>query len=167
MENDFVIVGPAADPARVRGMDDAAGALAHIAQAAAPFLSRGDESGTHQKELELRRAGGVLAGGPGYREAGQGMGQVLRAASELGAYALCDRATFTTMSAGVELEVLVEGDSRLLNVYSVIVVADAREPDGARAFADWLTSEAGLGIIGAYGVERFGAPLFRPASPTS
>ncbi len=167
MENDFVIVGPAADPARVRGMDDAVAALARIAQAAAPFLSRGDESGTHQKELQLRKAGGAPAGGPGYREAGQGMGEVLRAASALGAYALSDRATFTNMSAGLELEVLVEGDPRLLNVYSVIVVADAREPEGARAFTDWLTSEAGLRVIAGYGVESFGVPLFHPASPTN
>ncbi len=167
MENDFVIVGPAADPAGVRGMTDAAAALARIAAAGATFISRGDESGTHQKERALREAGSVPAGGAGYREAGQGMGQVLRAASELGAYTLCDRATFTNLQGALRLDVLVEGDPRLLNVYSVIVVDRAREPQAARAIADWLTSETGRRVIGAYGVERFGAPLFRPAPATA
>lgn len=165
MENDFVIVGPADDPAEVQGMTDAAAALARIAAVGATFISRGDESGTHQKELALREAGSVPAGGSGYREAGQGMGQVLRAASDLGAYALCDRATFTNLRETLRLDVLVEGDPRLLNVYHVIVVERAREPEAARAFADWLTSEDGRRVIGAYGVERFGAPLFHPAPP--
>ncbi len=167
MENDFVIVGPAADPAAVRGMKDAAAALAQIAAVGATFVSRGDESGTHQKEIALREMGGAPAGGPAYREAGEGMGQVLRAASELGAYTLCDRATFTNLKETLRLDVLVEGDPRLLNVYSVIVADRARQPEAARAFADWLTSEAGRRAIESYGVERFGAPLFRPAPPSA
>lgn len=166
MENDFVIVGPAADPAGVHGMKDAAAALARIAAVGARFISRGDESGTHQKELSLREAGAAPAGGPGYREAGEGMGQVLRAASELGAYTLCDRATLTNLRETLLLDVLVEGDPRLLNIYHVIIVNQAREAEGARAFADWLTSESGRRVIGRYGLERFGASLFRPA-PTS
>ncbi len=166
MENDFVIVGPAADPAEVRGMRDAAAALARIAAVEATFISRGDESGTHQKELALREAASAPAAGPGYREAGEGMGQVLRAASELGAYTLCDRATFTHLGETLRLDVLVEGDPRLLNVYHVIVATRAREPQAAVAFADWLASESGRRVIGGYGVERFGAPLFRPV-PTS
>ncbi len=167
MENDFVIVGPAADPAGVRGSADAAAALSRIAVVGATFISRGDESGTHRKELALRKAATALAAGPGYREAGQGMGQVLRAASELGAYTLCDRATFTNLKETLRLDVLVEGDPRLLNVYHVIVTTRAREPEAAHAFADWLASEAGRRVIAAYGVERFGAPLFLPASPSA
>lgn len=162
MENDFVIVGPPADPARVRGMNDAAGALTRIAAAGAPFLSRGDDSGTHRRELELRSGAGLAAGGRGYRELGQGMGEVLRAASDLGAYTLCDRGTYLNLRENLELEVLVEGDPRLLNVYHVIVVAGARESEAAHAFAEWLTSETGQRAIAAYGTQRFGQPLFRP-----
>jgi tungstate transport system substrate-binding protein len=162
MENDFVIVGPAVDPAGVRGMPDAAMALARIAESGASFLSRGDDSGTHVKELALREAAGIPPGEAGYREAGQGMGAVLRAATDMGAYALSDRATFLNLSATLDLEVLIEGDPRLRNVYSVIRVAGAREPDGAVAFVDWLTSAAGREVIAVYGVERFGVPLYRP-----
>ncbi len=164
MENDFVIAGPASDPAGVRGMKDAVSALARIAEQGALFLSRADDSGTHRKELELREISGLAAGGPGYREMGQGMGAVLRAGSDLGAYTLCDRATYTNLSATLDLEVLVEGDPRLLNVYSVLLVAEVREPEGALALIDWLTSAEGRNVIGSYGIERFGAPLFRPAS---
>ncbi len=163
MENDFVIVGPQSDPAGIRAMPDAAAALARIAEAGASFLSRGDDSGTHVKELSLRQAAGIPAGGAEYREMGQGMGAVLRAAADLDAYALSDRATFLNLSATLDLEVLVESDPRLRNVYSVIRVAGARELDGALAFADWLTSAAGRKIIAAYGVERFGVALYRPA----
>jgi tungstate transport system substrate-binding protein len=164
MENDFVIVGPLSDPAGIRGMNDAGGALAGLAMVGATFLSRGDDSGTHRRELELRSGAGSAPGGSGYRETGQGMGAVLRAASELAAYTLCDRATFMNLGETLELEVMVEGDPRLLNVYSVIQVADARQPDGARAFADWLRSDAGRRSIAAYGRERFGASLFKPIS---
>ncbi len=164
MENDFVIAGLPADPAGIRGLDDAALALARIAERRALFLSRGDGSGTHHKELELRAAMGLGAGGPGYREVGQGMGAVLRAASDLGAYTLSDRATFLNLSETLDLEVLVEGDPRLLNVYSVIEVADAREPEGARAFAEWLMSGAGRRAVATYGADRFGVSLFRPTS---
>ncbi|KPK80306.1 MAG: hypothetical protein AMS25_09420 [Gemmatimonas sp. SM23_52] len=161
MENDFVIVGPPSDAARVRGMTDAASALARIAVAGALFLSRGDDSGTHRKELELRSGAGLAAGGRGYRELGQGMGEVLRAASDLGAYTLCDRGTYLNLRGTLELEVLVEGDPRLLNVYHVIVVAGARESEAAHASAEWLTSEVGQRAIAMYGTERFGQPLFR------
>ncbi|UCC73582.1 MAG: substrate-binding domain-containing protein [Gemmatimonadota bacterium] len=162
MENDFVIAGPPSDPAGIRPVHDAALALVHIAEAGTPFLSRGDDSGTHRKELDLRAEAGLSAGGAGYREAGQGMGAVLRAASDLGAYALCDRATFLNLSETLELEILVEGDPRLLNVYSVVEVARARQPEGARAFAEWMRSAAGRRAIASYGSERLGVPLFRP-----
>ncbi|MGD2217237.1 MAG: substrate-binding domain-containing protein [Gemmatimonadales bacterium] len=162
MENDFVIVGPPSDPAAIGPLDDAVVALARIAAAGALFLSRGDDSGTHRKELELRAEAGLGVGGPGYREVGQGMGAVVRAASELGAYTLCDRATYLNLSETLNLEILVEGDPRLRNVYSVIQVARAAQPDGARAFAEWIASDAGRQAIAGYGRERFGLSLFRP-----
>ena len=162
MENDFVIAGPASDPAGVGGMRDAPEALARIGASEALFISRGDESGTHRKELELREILGRGATGPGYREMGEGMGSVLRAASELGAYTLCDRATFRNMEETLDLEILVEGDPRLLNIYHVIVAAGSQEPEAARAFAEWLQSEEGRRVIDDYGREQFGEPLFRP-----
>jgi len=164
MQNDFVIAGPPSDPAGVGGMLDAPEALARIAGAEASFLSRGDESGTHRKEMELRSALGPAASGPGYREMGEGMGSVLRAASELGAYTLCDRATFRNLEETLDLEILVEGDPRLLNIYHVIVTAGSQEPQGSRAFAEWLQSAEGRRVIDDYGRERFGEPLFRPTS---
>ena len=164
MENDFIIVGPPADPAGLRGMSDAAAGLARLAQAGASFLSRGDDSGTHRKELELWAEAGRSPGGPGYREAGEGMAAVLRAASDLGAYALCDRATYVNLRETLDLDVLVEGDPRLYNVYHVIVVAAAREAEAAEAFARWLTSEDGQAAIARYGAKRFGSPLFYPAA---
>lgn len=161
MENDFVIVGPASDPAGIRGMTDAAAALGRVAGSDATFLSRGDESGTHQKELALRETD---PRGSGYREMGQGMGAVLRAASDQAAYTLVDRATFSVMARTLDLEILVEGDPRLRNVYSVIVVADARMPEGALAFANWLTSTEGTSLIGSYGADRFSGALFQPVT---
>lgn len=164
MENDFIIVGPAADPAGIRGMSDAARASARLAQTGESFVSRGDDSGTHRKELQLWAAVGRAPGGPGYREAGEGMAAVLRAASDLGAYALCDRATYLNLRETLELDVLVEGDPRLYNVYHVIVVAAAREAGAAEAFVRWITSDAGQAAIAAYGRQRFGSPLFNPAA---
>ncbi|UCF20785.1 MAG: substrate-binding domain-containing protein [Gemmatimonadota bacterium] len=162
MQNDFLIVGPPADPAAVRGRTDAVDALAAIASAGAAFFSRGDESGTHRKELELRETGGIPAGGRGYRESGEGMGAVLRAASETGAYTLVDRATYLNLRDLVDLVILVEGDPRLLNVYSVLVTKNARQPEAARTFADWLTSQNGRSAIAAYGTDLFGRSLFQP-----
>ncbi len=164
MENDFVIVGPASDPADIRGMSDAPAALARIAEEDAAFYSRGDESGTHRKELDLRRSVGIPAGGTGYSEVGEGMESLLRAASEKGAYALSDRATYLNLRAALELEILVESDPRLRNVYSVTLVAEPRNPGAARAFIGWITAEEGQRIIGAYGRERFDAPLYHPAA---
>jgi tungstate transport system substrate-binding protein len=167
MHNDFVIVGPRSDPAAVRGMRDAAAAFARIAAANAPFLSRGDDSGTHRKELEVWSAAQVDSRGTGYREEGEGIAAVLRAASELGAYTIADRGTFLNLRETLDLEILVEGDPRLLNVYHVIVPTRSTQPDAARAFADWITSDEGQEAIGAYGKERFGRPLFRPSAGES
>lgn len=164
MQNDFVVVGPAADPAGVGGMSDAAAALVRVAHAGGTFLSRGDDSGTHRKELQLWAEAGRRPGGPGYREVGDGMAALLRAASGLGAYALCDRATYMNLRATLDLEILVEGDPRLLNVYHVIVVAAAREAEAAEAFARWITSAEGQSAIAAYGKDRFDSPLFYPSA---
>jgi tungstate transport system substrate-binding protein len=162
MYNDFVIVGPVEDPASACGLLDAPSALACIARHGSPFISRGDDSGTHARERELWSAAGVEPSGEWYREAGQGMGAVLMMASEKGAYTLSDRGTFLSLRDRLRLEVVVEGDPRLLNQYSVIVVRDASNLEGARVFADWMTSAAGQWTIGVFGVERFGRRLFEP-----
>lgn len=165
MENDFVIVGPASDPAGIAGMRDAPAALARIAEEDAAFFSRGDESGTHRKELQLRRAVGIPAGGTGYSEVGEGMASLLRVASQRRGYALSDRATFLNLRDRLELRILVEGDPRLRNIYSITLVTDARSPTVARAFMDWATSESGQRIIEGYGRERFGRSLYEAAGP--
>lgn len=162
MYNDFVIVGPALDPAGIRGLDDAARALGRIAAAQATFVSRGDQSGTHMRELALWRAAGIHPTGSWYVDAGQGMGEVLGIASELGAYTLTDRGTYLFLSERLALDVLVEGDPRLRNEYSVILVARAANPEAARAFHEWIRGPAAQALIGEYGVDRFGRPLFTP-----
>jgi tungstate transport system substrate-binding protein len=169
MVNDFVIVGPRSDPAGVRGTRDAPAALAKLAAAKAPFASRGDSSGTHQKELRLWRDAGIdpkAASGTWYRETGSGMGALLNTAVGMGAYALTDRATWDAFANRGDLEVLVEGDPRLENPYSVILVASAKhahvKADAARRFADWLVSPAGQSAIGAF--TRNGRPLFHPSA---
>ena len=167
MHNDFVIVGPPADPAAVRGVPRAAEALRKIAAAGAMFVSRGDNSGTHQVELALwQQAGLAPAGRPWYLESGQGMGATLRLASEKRAYTLSDRGTYLANQADLELAILAEGDAALLNVYHVIVVNPARWPQvnhaGATAFADFLRAPATQEIIRTFGVDRYGRPLFVP-----
>ena len=166
MHNDFVLVGPASDPARVRGRTPVT-ALQAIYTAKAAFVSRGDDSGTNVKELALWKSAGLdLAGQPWYIETGQGQGATLTIASEKEAYALTDRATFLAYHANLDTEILVEGDPNLLNVYHVITVNPARWPEinlaGARAFADFITSPAGQAIIRDFGLEQYGQPLFFP-----
>lgn len=162
MFNDFVIVGPGDDPAAVRGLSDAASALARIAGAGALFISRGDNSGTHNKERELWSAAGMEPRGDWYLEVGQGMGGVLMIASELAAYTLTDRGTYLSFAERLRLAVLVEGDPALRNQYSVILVRGAANFDGARAFTDWITSPEAQMLIGQFGVEPFGRALFAP-----
>jgi len=169
MHNDFVVVGPAGDPAKVRGSRSAAEALKKVASAGATFLSRGDGSGTHSKEKGLWKAAGLdPEGQPWYQQTGLGMGETLNVASEKGAYALTDRGTLLARgkSRPLALEVLVEGEPQLLNVYHVIEVSPARWPKvnaaGARAFADFLVSPRTQRRIGEFGLDRFGAPLFTP-----
>ena len=167
MYNDFVLIGPEDDPAGLGGTDDAGTALARIAEARAPFVSRGDDSGTHRKERALWAAAGIdaeAASGTWYRETGQGMGATLNMAAGMGAYALTDRATWLGFANREGLTVLAEGDPALFNQYGVIPVSpehcEAVNAGGARALADWLTSPAGQAAIAAH--ERGGAQLFFP-----
>ncbi len=170
MYNDFVIVGPAEDPAGVAGMEDAQEALARIAEAEAPFASRGDDSGTNRKEMSLWSDTGTdptSASGGWYRETGSGMGATLNAGIGMGAYVLTDRATWISFGNRQDYEILVEGDDDLYNQYGVIPVNPEECPsvnaEGARAFADWLLSPEGQQTIGAYRVD--GQQLFFPNAP--
>ncbi len=163
MHNDFVLIGPRADPAKIRGAKSAE-AMKKIAAARAVFLSRGDESGTHAKEKDLWSKAAVTPGGSWYQSTGQGMGETLRVASEKAAYTLSDRATYLTQRGTLALEVLSEGDPGLLNVYHVIEMTkkagDRVQPDGAKAFADWIVAPPAQRLIGAFGRAKFGQPLF-------
>ena len=164
MHNDFVVVGPARDPAGVRAAGSAAEALKRIATARAVFVSRGDDSGTHKKERALWRAAGMDPGGAWYREAGQGMGAVLRMADELRAYTLADRGTYLAMKDKLDLVILYAGDPALMNPYHVIAVNPKRHPhvkyDLARRFIAYLTGPEAQKIIADYRVG--GEPLFVP-----
>ncbi|MDQ7792880.1 MAG: substrate-binding domain-containing protein [bacterium] len=159
MYNDFVLVGPPTDPAGTRGLAPRA-ALAAIA-GEATFVSRGDRSGTHQKELALWAEAGVSPAGAWYLETGQGMGSTLLIASEKQAYTLADRGTFLA-TANLDLVVLVEKYAALLNFYGVIQVTGAADAAGAEAYCDFITSPQGQAIINEFGVDRYGQPLFFP-----
>jgi len=168
MYNDFVIVGPKEDPASVRGVTDTAAALAKIAEAEAPFASRGDESGTHSKEKAIWKKANIEPSGDWYFSLGQGMGETLTFANEKGAYALTDRGTYLSRKEGLELPILVEGDPILFNPYGVIAVNPEKWPhvkyDLAVKFIEWLTSVETQEKIAAFGVDKFGQPLFYPDS---
>ena len=167
MFNDFVITGPAADPARIAGLGDTAEALRRIAAARAPFISRGDRSGTHAAELRLWQLAGIdPASGRGqwYREVGQGMGPALNTAAAQGAYVLADRGTWLSFRNRQDQRILIEGDTRLFNQYGVMLVNAQRHPhvkaaDGQR-FIDWLVSSAGQAAIASYRIN--GEQLFFP-----
>lgn len=165
--NHFTIVGPASDPAGVRRAASASDALRRIAQTGQPFVSRGDSSGTHYRELALWRAAGGRLGWLRYVESGQGMAATLLIADERRAYTLSDRATFGALGQRLALVPLRGRDAELLNVYHVIEVnprgRSRVNAAGARAFADWLTSPAVQDVLEAFGRERFGEPLFVPA----
>jgi len=168
MHNDFVIVGPAGDAAGIRGGRDAAAALARIANARATFASRGDESGTHAKELALWEAARVARprGEGWYLETGQGMSATLTIATEKSAYTLADRGTWLAVADRERLPLMVEGDERLFNVYHVIVVNPARHPrvnaEGARRLRAFLLAAETQRQIGEFGRDRYGQPLFTP-----
>jgi tungstate transport system substrate-binding protein len=167
MYNDFVLIGPASDPAKVRGEKDITVALQKIAKAKAVFASRGDDSGTHKKELGLWRAAKIdikAVGGNWYRETGSGMGAALNTASGLNAYILSDRATWVAFKNKGKLALLVEGDKRLFNQYGVILVNPKKHPhvnvkDG-QAFVSWVTSPDGQKTIASFRVK--GLQLFFP-----
>jgi len=167
MYNDFVLLGPKSDPAKVAGTNDIVRALQKIKAARAPFVSRGDRSGTHFAELELWKAAGVDIAedkGPWYRETGSGMGPALNAAAAMNAYVLADRGTWLSFRNRGELAIAVEGDQRLFNQYGVILVNPARHPHVKRAaaqrFIDWLVSAEGQQAIAAYRID--GEQLFFP-----
>lgn len=184
MYNDFVILGPAADPAGIKGMTDAGAAFLKIAETQSPFISRGDNSGTHTKEQSIWTASGLTLieaadvdpakpykrpEGDWYQSVGQGMGAVLTIANEQQAYTLSDRATYLARQLeGTELEILVEGDSRLFNPYGVIEVNPEKCPAvnaaGAHAFVEWMTSLETQTLISQFGVDQFGQSLFIPDS---
>jgi tungstate transport system substrate-binding protein len=165
MHNDFVLVGPADDPAGIRGADGAE-AVRRIAAAQAVFVSRGDESGTNVKERDLWTTAGIAPAGAWYQSTGQGLGATLRVAEEKAGYTLTDRATFLALRDTLTLAVLSEGDAALLNVYHVIEMTrragDRVRPDGAEAFASWIVSPPAQQLIGGFGMVRFGEPLFTP-----
>ena len=167
MHNDFVLIGPAGDPAGIRTAKTSAEAFKKISQSGALFLSRGDNSGTHAKEKGLWKAAAIAPDGQKwYQQTGLGMGQTLHIAAEKKGYTLTDRATYLALKKGLGLAILVEGDARLLNIYHVIEVNPAKWPrvnaPAAKAFADFIVSKAAQDRIGTFGVDKFGAPLFFP-----
>jgi tungstate transport system substrate-binding protein len=166
MYNDFVLIGPAKDPAGIKGQPKAAEALRRIASSGAPFVSRGDKSGTHSLELALWKQAGIEPKGSWYLESGQGMGQTLLVANEKKAYALTDRGTYLAFQKRVTLPILMERDRALLNIYSVMEVNPANGPRvnaaGGKAFADFMVSPEVQAVVKTFGVEKFGQPLFVP-----
>lgn len=168
MHNDFLIVGPSRDPAGIRAMTDAVGALRRIAERAQVFVSRGDQSGTHKLEQKLWRIAGVQLPDPRswYVEAGHGMGETLQMADEKHAYTITDRATYLAWRDRLQLATLVEGDPLLYNVYHVLELNPRNAPRinlaGGKAFADFLVAPATQALIGEFGKARFGQRLFIP-----
>jgi tungstate transport system substrate-binding protein len=166
MHNDFVIVGPSADPAGIRGISSPVSALTKIAMAQSNFVSRGDDSGTHKKELMMWETGGLTPAGNWYLQSGQGMGATLKITSEKQGYTLTDRATYLAQQDVLDLDIIVEGDASLLNVYHTMIVNPETWPnvneEGARSWIDFLSRADTQLIIGEFGVEQFGQPLFFP-----
>ena len=167
MHNDFIIVGPEDDPAGIGGEKSATAAIKAVFEAGSPFISRGDESGTHRLELKLwEKAGLSPRGRPWYEESGQGMGATLQIANQRKAYTISDRGTYLSQRKNLDLVVPVEGDPLLLNVYHVMAVNPERfgrvNGEGARAFVEFMASEEAQEIIRTFGFAEFGEPLFVP-----
>jgi tungstate transport system substrate-binding protein len=167
MHNDFIIVGPASDPSGVKGSADTNAAMTAMSSGAAPFMSRGDDSGTHTFEKNLWKAAGIdPVGQSWYEETGQGMGATLQVADQRGGYTLTDRATYLAQRDNLDLEIMFEDDPAMLNYYHVIVVNPEKHPDvnstAAQAFADFLVSDEVQQIIAEFGVDQYGEPLFFP-----
>jgi tungstate transport system substrate-binding protein len=166
MYNDFVIIGPADDPAKIRGDAKAIEALRRIAASESRFVSRGDKSGTHTLELALWKQAGIEPRGAWYIESGQGMGQTLGIANDRRAYTMTDRGTWLAFGKRVDLPILVEKDRPLLNIYSVMEVNPANGPRvnaaGGKAFADFMLAPDTQAVVKTFGVDRYGQPLFVP-----
>jgi len=167
MHNDYIIVGPAEDAAKIKGTKSSAESFKKVASAKALFLSRGDNSGTHSKEKAIWKASGINPEGEKwYQQTGLGMGQTLNVTAEKKGYTLADRGTYLALKKNLGLDILVERDAILLNVYHVIEVNPAKWPKvnvpGGKAFADFMVSNETQGIIKTFGVEKFGSPLFFP-----
>ncbi len=167
MHNDFIIVGPGADAAKIKGVKSSTEALKQIAMANALFISRGDNSGTNSQEKKLWKAAGVNPENQKwYQQTGLGMGQTLNVTSEKKGYTLADRGTYLAMKKNLALNILVEGDAALLNIYHVIEVNSTKWPkangEGAKAFAEFMVSKRTQEIIKSFGVDKFGSPLFFP-----
>jgi len=164
MHNDYVVVGPVADPAGVKSLGNVNNVLKAIAGKGATFVSRGDDSGTHKMELKLWKVAEITPEGEWYLETGQGMGDTLRIASEKEGYTLTDRATYLANKDTLSLDILYEGDAGLLNIYHVITVNPDKWPkvnaEGAAAFKDFMISADTQTIIGEFGADEFGQPLF-------
>jgi len=170
MYNDFVIIGPAEDPAKIKRMTKAADAMKAIASTGSRFVSRGDNSGTHNLEKELWKLAGVEPQTGWYIESGQGMGATLGIADDRKAYTLTDRGTYLAFQKRVRLPILLEGDRPLLNLYSVMEVNPANGPKvntvGGKTFADFMVSADVQKVIKTYGVDKYGQPLFVPVAGT-
>jgi tungstate transport system substrate-binding protein len=168
MYNDFVIIGPKEDPAKIKSAKTALAALKLIEQSKSPFVSRGDNSGTHNLEKTLWKEAGIQPKGDWYIEAGQGMGATLNIANERNAYTITDRGTLLALRNRVNLPILVEGDKALLNIYSVMEVNPANGPrinvTGGKAFADFMVAPQTQNVIKNFGVEKFGQSLFVPVA---
>ena len=167
MHNDYIILGPPADPAQIKGMKKASEAFKKIAASGSIFMSRGDNSGTHAKEKDIWKAAGVkYEGEKWYQQTGLGMGQTLAVAAEKKTYTLADRGTYLALKKNLGLDILVEGDGILLNIYHVIEVNPKKWPKanftGAKAFGDFMVSKDTQAIIKTFGVDKFGSPLFFP-----
>ncbi|HOJ70733.1 MAG TPA: substrate-binding domain-containing protein [Syntrophorhabdaceae bacterium] len=167
MHNDFIVVGPLSDPAKIKGIKSTVEAFKKIAQSKSLFISRSDNSGTHAKEKAIWKATGVKPEGEKwYHETGLGMGQTLNVASEKKAYTLTDRGTYLALKKRIDLDVLAEDDAILLNIYHVIEVNQARfqkvNAAGARAFVNFMVSKEAQALIKTFGIDKFGSPLFFP-----
>ncbi len=172
MYNDFVLVGPDSDPAKIAGTKDITAALKKIAEAKAPFASRGDDSGTHKAELDLWKPTGIdlkASSGEWYRSTGSGMGPTLNTAAGMSAYALTDRATWLAFKNRGPLKIVVEGDTKLFNQYGIMLVNPARHPSvkvkEGQAFIDWITGAEGQNAIRSYQIG--GEQLFFPNAPAA
>ncbi len=166
MHNDFLMVGPASDPAGVKGATSAVDAFTRIANTQFKFISRGDDSGTNTKELAVWKSANITPSGAWYIESGKGMGDTLQIASEQGAYTLTDNATYLFMQDTLNMAILFQGDKVLFNPYHVIMVNPEKYPDinsaGAQAFEDFVLSTDAQEFLNVYGVDQFGQQLFYP-----